>query len=158
MFLLLTIYHITFFGKLLGPHQDALDFDLYRVAMVFLGLHWDRVQGIFLQNPFFLLALVGVIPLFRADWRVGLCWLLLYLSLVSRIVIVTGLFPPAKGGGSLSQRFRPPLTPLAYDPNFEFRGYYAGKGELTLDKIEFKLAPAGKAWAHSAPVIAAPNP
>lgn len=106
--LVLIVYNLISSGEILGPLQGSLSYDPSHVAMVFLGLHWDRVQGQFFQHPFLLLALVGVIPLFRADWRVGLIWLMLYLSLVvpNSMQIIT------YGGGGFVGRFAWAATPL----------------------------------------------
>ena len=57
----LLAWNVTFFGRPLGMYGlTAVSRPIGEIAMTFLGLHWDQGQGVFLQNPFLLLGLVGL--------------------------------------------------------------------------------------------------
>src|SRR5262249_12974747 len=63
-------------------HANELTTSFGRGAEIFLGLHLDQSQGMFVQQPL-LLAGVAAFPLFIARRRgLALLWILLYLSLI----------------------------------------------------------------------------
>jgi hypothetical protein len=101
-FLLLSIYNHAAFGNIFGPYEKgSLSFDLKPFLMIFLGLHWDQAQGMFMQQPLLLLGLVGIVPLVKANWRVSLWLGVLYLSLI----MPNSMHPAWYGGFSFTGRF-----------------------------------------------------
>lgn len=69
--------------------------------MVLLGLHIDRFQGIFIQNPAFLAGLVFVVPFLIRERIVGVLVVLLY----GAFVVPNALHPNWYGGDSFAGRF-----------------------------------------------------
>lgn len=69
--------------------------------MVFLGLHLDQFQGIFLAAPILLAGVAGLAVLGRRDWMLAAFLLLLHASLT----VPNALHPNWYGGGSLAGRF-----------------------------------------------------
>jgi len=80
---LLLMFNTWASGSPLGfRHASELTTSFARGAEIFLGLHFDQSQGMFLQQPL-LLAGVAALPIFA--WRhrgLALLWGLVYLSLV----------------------------------------------------------------------------
>jgi hypothetical protein len=79
----LAAFHIWGVGNPIGPRglgEVASNFS--RASMMFLGLHFDQSQGMFVQHPL-LLAGVAAWPIFarRRPWLAAF-WLLLYASLI----------------------------------------------------------------------------
>jgi len=62
---LLLSYHLVAFNSVLGPYSrgPTTNATLYQASMIFLGLHFDQAQGVFFQQPLFLVGLVGL-PMF----------------------------------------------------------------------------------------------
>ncbi|MBX0326197.1 hypothetical protein K2Z83_00630, partial [Oscillochloris sp. ZM17-4] len=105
----LGLYNLRAFGSILGPYQpgDATS-DIGRVAMVALGLHMDRMQGIFVQAPIFLLGLLGLASLVAERRR---------LALAAGAIALLVLLPSAAhtnwyGGTSFAGRFFWAVAPL----------------------------------------------
>ena len=80
-------------GQALSPGWDAFS--------VFLGLNVDRFQGLFVQQPLLLLAIPGVVLLFRRASSVGLLVVGLYLG----FLVPNALHPNWYGGASFAGRF-----------------------------------------------------
>jgi hypothetical protein len=108
--ILLFIYYYIAFGNILGPYATTdfgsyesgdLSFEVEKVGMIFLGLHWDQSQGMFMQQPLLLLGLVGLAPLIKANWRVALLVAALYMS----VLLPNAMHPNWYGGWSLVGRF-----------------------------------------------------
>ena len=99
---LLGFYNVTAFGHVTGPYSatDA-GATMRQAGMIALGLHLDQAQGLFIQQPLFLLALAGV-PLFmRRMPRVGWTMAAAYLALIA----ANSLHPCWYGCASFSGRF-----------------------------------------------------
>lgn len=90
-------YYANPFGP---PRWEELTTSPSRAAMVFLGLHLDQSQGLFVQQPVWLLALPGLLPFFYARPRVALWWTLLYLSIVLPGAMQLGRYG---GGGPIGR-------------------------------------------------------
>ena len=70
-------------GSLFGPRGRAeLTTSFSRAAMMFLGLHLDQSQGLFLQHPLMLAGLVAWPAFARLRPRLAMFWLALYASLM----------------------------------------------------------------------------
>ena len=79
----LTWWHLQAFGGVLGWRRlDHLAFDPLRALEIFLGLHLDQAQGLFLQQPLLLSGLVGFGYMLRRRHPLAVPWLLLYGSLI----------------------------------------------------------------------------
>ncbi|HEX8843315.1 MAG TPA: hypothetical protein VF791_01535 [Pyrinomonadaceae bacterium] len=113
---LLIVSNQLFYGNLLGLHgEGTFTYDLKKIAMIFLGLHWDQSQGMFMQQPLLLLGLVGLVPLVKANWRGAALLGILYLSLI----VPNSMHPVWYGAFSFAGRFGWAATalwvfPLAY--------------------------------------------
>lgn len=99
---LLMIFNARASGSVFGFHRIAeLTTDVSRAAEIFLGLHLDQSQGMFLQQPLLAAGLVAL-PLFAARRRgLALLWALVYLSLV----VPNALQLARYGGGGPVGRF-----------------------------------------------------
>jgi hypothetical protein len=116
---LLAIYNTVAFQNPAGPYgHGALTFNPREFLMIFLGLHWDQSQGMFLQHPLLLLGLVGLVPMIKANrtnWRV-----LFLISLLSISVLLPNSMHPAwYGAWAFAGRFHWSIVsllifPLAY--------------------------------------------
>jgi hypothetical protein len=118
---LLAIYNAYAFGKMTGPYAgDGLV--LHRNSLiVFLGLHFDQAQGMFLQQPLWLLGVVGLAPMWHSSRRSCLWWLLLYAS----TIVPNAMHPNWYGGYSYLGRFGATSVllwaiPLAYGARMLF--------------------------------------
>lgn len=82
--LLLLTYHLVAFGGPLGPYTTGrgADATLYQAGMIFLGLHFDQAQGVFVQQPLYLLGLVGLPLLFRRAPFIAVTATAAYLAIV----------------------------------------------------------------------------
>ncbi len=81
--LLSLYYQVAFEGNPVGPYTSgAISLDVKKVGMIFLGLHLDRMHGMFMQQPLLLLGLVGIVPLVRAAPRFAILLGTLYLSII----------------------------------------------------------------------------
>ncbi|HEX7380122.1 MAG TPA: hypothetical protein VF278_23575, partial [Pirellulales bacterium] len=99
---LLAWYNRFAFGKASGPYGpgDGLSPGL-NSFIVFMGLHFDQAHGMFLQQPLWLLGLVGLAPMWRASRSTCLCWMLLYAA----AILPNAMHPNWYGGGSFIGRF-----------------------------------------------------
>jgi hypothetical protein len=69
--------------------------------MVFAGLHLDRFQGVFIQNPVYFIGLIFLFPFLKKNWMAGGTILLTYAS----FVVPNALHPAWYGGFSFAGRF-----------------------------------------------------
>ena len=79
----LAAFHVWAFGTPLGARRmNELTTSVSRATMIFLGLHLDQSQGLFVQQPL-LLAGVAALPLFvRRRPRFALFWTALYAAAI----------------------------------------------------------------------------
>ena len=95
------IYNAYIYGNISGPYSAPLIYDLHQFMMILLGLHLDQSQGMFIQQPLLLLALLGIAPFWRSH-RLGAVFIaLIYFSLI----MPNAMFPNWYGGLSFSGRF-----------------------------------------------------
>ena len=99
--LLLFAYNYSHLNNVLGPMTGSQSFRPQDWVPVFLGLHLDQAQGLFLQQPLWLLGVAGLPFLFKQRPLQFLFLALLYLSLVVPNSMHTNWF----GGYSFSGRF-----------------------------------------------------
>ncbi len=98
-FLSLAAYNEYAFGNFTGPYRgNALEVSL-RSLMVFLGLHLDQFQGVFFQNPTYLIGLAFLPAYVAWSRRLGITTLLVYGALV----VPNAMHPD--GGYSFAGRF-----------------------------------------------------
>ncbi|HWB14338.1 MAG TPA: hypothetical protein VG826_34250 [Pirellulales bacterium] len=98
---LLGWYNHYAFGKATGPYgNDGLEVQVNNLV-VFFGLHFDQSQGIFLQQPLWLLGLIGLGPMWCASRRRFLWWILMYAA----TIVPNTLHPNWYGGYSFVGRF-----------------------------------------------------
>jgi hypothetical protein len=99
---LLGLYNLYAFGNAAGPYErQHVFFDLPKNAAVFLGLHFDQAQGMFLQQPLLWFALVGLWSFWKTDRHAALVWLALY----GAVLAPHCLHPQWYGGHSFIGRF-----------------------------------------------------
>jgi hypothetical protein len=104
---LLCSYNYVAFENVLGPYdRTALSFGIREVGMIFLGLHSDQSQGMFMQQPFLLLGLIGIVPLVKESWRVALLLGALYFS----VLLPNAMHPNWYGGFSFAGRYWWPVV------------------------------------------------
>jgi hypothetical protein len=118
---LLAGYHLTAFGALQGPFTSASagGASAGRSAMAILGLHLDQEQGIFLQQPLFLLGCLGLVAAFRASAAVMAPLALAYAS----VIVANGVHFDTYGGFALGGRFMWTVAALWFVPLvFLYRG------------------------------------
>jgi hypothetical protein len=60
---MLAFYYWYAFGKLMGPYDEGALMVHPSSFIVFMGLHFDQAQGMFLQQPLWLLGLFGLAPM-----------------------------------------------------------------------------------------------
>lgn len=98
---MLTWYNNYAFGEITGPYSEgALQLSPHSL-MVLAGLHIDRFQGFFIQNPAYFLGLLFAVPFFRRFRLTGGIILLVYSSLL----VPNALHPNWYGGYSFAGRF-----------------------------------------------------
>ncbi|HVX14127.1 MAG TPA: hypothetical protein VHC22_23275 [Pirellulales bacterium] len=98
---LLACYNEYAFGRPTGPlAHNSLEMKLSGLV-VFVGLHFDQTQGMFFQQPLFLLGLVGLVPMWQASRRSSIWWALLYAA----IIVPNAMHPNWYGGYSFIGRF-----------------------------------------------------
>ncbi|EFO80664.1 hypothetical protein OSCT_1494 [Oscillochloris trichoides DG-6] len=96
------VFNTHAFGSPFGPYQagDAAQ-DVRGVVMVALGLHLDRMQGLFMQVPLFLVGVVGLAAFVASNWRLALVAGAIYLALLLPSAAHTNWY----GGASFAGRF-----------------------------------------------------
>ena len=138
--LLLAWYNWFAFGKASGPYMPgALNAGL-NSFVVFVGLHFDQAQGLFLQQPLWLLGLVGLAPMWRASRRTGVCWTLLYLA----AILPNAMHPMWYGGHSFIGRFGATAVllwaiPLAFAARSLFASGSRAPTVLAVASLAFQL-------------------
>ena len=99
---LMHVYSQIAFGSLFGYyHPDYFSFGARETGMIFSGLHWDQTQGMFIQQPLFLLGLVGIALLIKANRQIAILLGILYAS----VLLTNASHPAWYGGYSFVGRF-----------------------------------------------------
>jgi len=98
---LLAAYNRYAFGTMSGPYDSGALVANWHALMVFIGLHIDQFQGIFINDPMLLLAPIGAAALMRRKPAFGVFFVLLYASLV----LPNAMHPNWYGGFSFAGRF-----------------------------------------------------
>ena len=76
-------FSISAFGNVLGGRGGGeLNTDVSTAAEIFVGLHLDQVQGLFVQQPIFLPGLIALGWMIRRRHPLTVPWLVLYASLL----------------------------------------------------------------------------
>jgi hypothetical protein len=77
-------FHMWAFGTPLGPPRASheLTTSPARAAEIFLGLHLDQSQGMFVQHPLLLVGVAGLPWLLRSRPAFGVLWLALYAAAI----------------------------------------------------------------------------
>ena len=76
-------FSISAFGNVLGGRGGGeLNTDVSTAAEIFVGLHLDQVQGLFVQQPIFLPGLIALSWMIRRRHPLTVPWLVLYASLL----------------------------------------------------------------------------
>ncbi len=90
------------FGFPLGPYQPGdVTSSLTQIAMIFLGLHIDRMQGLFIHVPLLLLGVFGLAFFIAEQRRLALSVGLVYLTVMLPHAAHTNWY----GGTSFAGRF-----------------------------------------------------
>jgi hypothetical protein len=98
----LGVFNQHYYGNPFGPPRwSELTTSPARATMIFLGLHLDQSQGLFLQQPVWVLALPGLVPFALARPLVAAWWALLYLAIVLPGAMQLGRY----GGGGPVGRY-----------------------------------------------------
>lgn len=97
----LAAYNLYAFGKATGPYQDGALEISWHAFMVLIGLHIDRFQGIFIQNPIYFLGLLFTVPFLKKYHLPAISLILVYAS----FVVPNALHPNWYGGYSFAGRF-----------------------------------------------------
>ncbi|HET6882008.1 MAG TPA: hypothetical protein VFI31_17710, partial [Pirellulales bacterium] len=98
----LAAYNVYAFGKMSGPYSEGSGLALHLNAfIVFMGLHFDQAQGMFFEQPLWLLGVIGLAPMWRSARRECLWWLILYAT----AILPNALHPNWYGGYSFVGRF-----------------------------------------------------
>lgn len=98
----LALYNYRAFGDALGPYTGDVLVPGKAALVVLLGLHVDRAQGMFVQQPLLLLGVAGLVPLARR--HVGLTGLV--VGTYGLLVVPVALHPNLYGGASYVGRFQ----------------------------------------------------
>lgn len=100
---LLVYYGYSCSGSILGPKGfvESLSNRFEKLAAIFLGLHLDQRQGLFLQQPLMLLGLVGLSRFVSTNWRLAFLTVVVYMS----ILVPNAMHPNAFGGYSFVGRY-----------------------------------------------------
>ena len=102
LFVALGVFNQHYYGNPLGPPRwSELTTSPARAAMIFFGLHLDQSQGLFVQQPVWLLGLLGLVPFALARPLVAAWWALLYLAIVLPGAMQLGRY----GGGGPVGRY-----------------------------------------------------
>jgi hypothetical protein len=80
----LAAWHLSISGSVLGFRRTSTELtgSPARALMIFLGLHFDKAQGMFFAQPLLLSGVASLVPFVRSRPRVALVWAALYLSLI----------------------------------------------------------------------------
>jgi hypothetical protein len=95
-------FNVAHYGTPLGPPRWVeLTDSPRRALMMLLGLHFDQSQGLFIQQPLWLLSLIGLGRFARAKPVVAAWLAVLYLTLILPVSLQLARF----GGGGAAGRF-----------------------------------------------------
>jgi hypothetical protein len=96
------VYSQIAFGTFFGYYQQGyFFFGVKKIGMILSGLHWDQTQGMFIQQPLFLLGVVGIALLIKANRQMAI-----FLGMLSVSVLLPNATHPAwYGGFSFAGRF-----------------------------------------------------
>ncbi len=98
----LGLYNQWAFGIPLGPYQPGdITASPAQIGMIFLGLHIDRMQGLFVQAPLFLLGVFGLAFFVAENKRLAIIAGLAYLAVILPHAAHTNWY----GGTSFAGRF-----------------------------------------------------
>jgi hypothetical protein len=98
----LAAYHQWAYGSPFGPRGTReLTTSISRATMMFLGLHLDQSQGMFVQQPFLLAGVASLAAFVRMRPGLSLFWLALYAS----AIVPNSLQLARYGGGGPVGRF-----------------------------------------------------
>jgi hypothetical protein len=79
----LLAFHYWAYGRALGAREGSeLTSSGFRAGLIFLGLHFDQSQGMFLQQPLLLVGVAALVPFFMTRPWMALFWLMTYASLI----------------------------------------------------------------------------
>lgn len=119
----LAAYNVQALGGILGAYQmsEAAGATTRQALMILFGLHLDQAQGIFLQQPLFLLALPGVGLLFRRSPIIACSLVATYIA----VVVPNAFHPCWYGCTSFSGRFMWSAAGLWF---FPLAALYSGLG------------------------------
>ncbi|HUB08658.1 MAG TPA: hypothetical protein VMB50_16750, partial [Myxococcales bacterium] len=125
-------FNVWAFGSLRGPYgSGALAWNPGKWAPILAGLHFDQAQGLFVQQPLWLLGLLGLVVWIRRD-PVRAAWVgALYLSLILPNAMHENMY----GGWSFAGRFFWSAVPLWVFP-------LAAGARLVQDRSHAALAAA----------------
>lgn len=100
--MLLAAYNQIAFGNaLFGPYYGYLSFDMRKIALTVIGLHWDMAHGMFMQQPLLILGLFGIVPLIKDNWPSALLLALLSAS----VLLPNSMLSLWYGGASFYGRY-----------------------------------------------------
>lgn len=113
---------IAFGNAVFGPYYGYLSFDVRKIVLTFIGLHWDMAHGMFMQQPLLLLGLVGIVPFVIDNWKSAI---LLALVAVS-VLVPNSMLSLWYGGASFYGRYNWAIVslwifPLAYAVKLLFK-------------------------------------
>lgn len=81
--IVLAAYNQMAFGNaVFGPYYSYLSFDVRKIALTFIGLHWDMAHGMFMQQPLLLLGLIGIAPFVKENWKAAILLALVAVSVL----------------------------------------------------------------------------
>jgi hypothetical protein len=141
-----------YYANPLGPPRwHELTTSPSRAAMIFLGLHLDQSQGLFIQQPVWLLALLGLAPFAVARPRTATWWALLYLAIVLPGAMQLGRY----GGGGPAGRYAWPAAFLWVVPLRCCLERYGRERWLAIALVAIVVLQAAAAarWVATPPVI-----
>lgn len=99
---ILMIHQYSVFGNVFGLRSASkLKNSFKTTIMVFSGLHWDRVHGMFIQNPAWLIGLFGLPIFFGRNRWFAVWWSLIYGSMIVPHSLYWNFY-----GGGLFGRFQ----------------------------------------------------
>ena len=130
---LLAYYNYSYSGFVLGHKgSESISFELEKVMAVLLGLHLDQAQGLFVQQPLFLMGLLGIVYFAKVNWRLACLVGAVYCS----VLLPNAMHPNWYGGHSFQGRYWWAAVglwvfPLSYATNL-LRTRFGRMGEIGL--------------------------
>jgi len=108
----LAVFHLVFYGSILGPYAGGGLEPSATSLMVTTGLFLDQNHGALLLSPILWAGLPGMVLLWRARWK----YTLVVLVTILAVTIPNGSHPNWYGGGSFSGRFALPAIMILTIP------------------------------------------